>query len=99
MKTNDHFIFGVIFSAFFALAFSSPVALNGALKVRMGEGQFFSLNATGTGDADWVIVSLPKNGTLFHARRSSGLMIRLHSIQFAGTRSLEGLFFYSALID
>jgi hypothetical protein len=94
MKINDQFIFGLIFSAFFALAFSSPVALDGALKVRMGEGQFFSLNATGTGDADWVIVSLPKSGTLFHARRSSGLMIRLHSIQFAGTQSLEGLFFY-----
>jgi hypothetical protein len=94
MKTSDNFLLGVIFSAFIVLAFSSPDALNVHLKVRMGEGQFFSLNAAGSGDADWVIISLPTRGTLFHARRSAGLMIRLHSIQFAGTRSPEGMLFY-----
>ena len=84
----------VLVSVLIGLAFSSPVALNGALKVRMGEGKFFSLNTTGSGDADWFVVSLPRNGTLFHARKSASLMIRLHSIEASGTRSLEGLFFY-----
>jgi hypothetical protein len=77
-----------------ALAFSFPVALNGALKVRMGEGKFFSLNTTGSGNADWVVVSLPQKGTLFQARNSSGLLSRLHSIEAIGTQSPEGLFFY-----
>jgi hypothetical protein len=79
---------------FFALSLSSPIALNAALKVRMGEGKFFSLNATGSGVADWVVVSLPLNGTLFHARNSSGSMVRLHSIEAVGTHSSDGLFFY-----
>jgi hypothetical protein len=77
-----------------ARTLSSPVALNGALKVRMGEGKFFALNTTGSGEADWIVISLPLNGTLFHAGISSGLMIRLHPIEVAGTRSPEGLFFY-----
>jgi hypothetical protein len=81
-------------SFFMVHAFSFPVALNGALKVRMGEGKFFFLNATGSGDADWVVMSLPRNGTLFHARRSAGSMIRLHSIEATDTRSTDGLFFY-----
>jgi len=78
----------------FVNVLSSPVALDGALKFRMGQGKFFALNTTGSGDADWIVVSLPQNGTLFHARNSAGGMVRLNSIEAAGTRSPEGLFFY-----
>lgn len=84
----------VLASVFMGLSLSFPVALNGALKVRMGEGKFFTMNTTGSGEAEWIVVSLPLNGTLFHASISSGLMIRLHAIEIAGTRSPEGRFFY-----
>ncbi len=84
----------ILVSVFIALSLSSPVAVSSVLKLRMGEGKFFSLNATGSGVADWVVVSLPLNGTLFHARNRSGAMVRLHSIEAAGSHSTEGLFFY-----
>jgi len=93
--SNNKWLYACFLMLFFvALVMSSPAALNGALKFRMGEGKFFTLNTTGSGDADWIVVSLPQNGTLFHARNSAGTMVRLHGIEAAGTQSPQGLFFY-----
>jgi hypothetical protein len=94
MKATKHCLVIALVSVFVMHALSAPSALNGSLKVRMGEGQFFYMNVTGSGDRDWAVVSLPKNGTLFHAHNRSGLMIRLNPVEEAGARSFSGMFFY-----